>query len=68
MSEGDSTLITSKHLKVVLDFEFYGIPESGVLFRIIEKPSRGRLDVSVWNQVKDNIFTLLDLKTNKVSF
>ena len=68
VSEGNRGLITSEHLKVVVDYGFYGIPESGVLFHIIETPSRGRIEVSLWNQKKDDIFTLVDLNTDKVSF
>ena len=67
MSEGGRALITSEHLKVVVDYSFYGIPESGVLFHVAESPSKGRLDVNVWDRKEDNIFTLLDLNTDQVS-
>ena len=43
VSEGGRALITSEHLKVVVDYGFYGIPESGVLFHMAEAPSRGRI-------------------------
>ena len=59
-------MLTSHHLQVTVDFNKYGIPESGVLFHMIETPSHGRLDVSVWTRTDDNIFTLLDLNTDKV--
>ena len=67
VSEGGRALITSEHLKVVVDYSFYGIPESGVLFHMVEAPTRGRLDVTVWDRKEDNIFTLLDLNTDQVS-
>ena len=67
VSENGRALITSEHLKVVVDYGFYGIPESGVLFHMAEKPSRGRLDVNVWERQEDTIFTLLDLNTDQVS-
>ena len=67
VSEGGRALITSEHLKVVVEYGFYGIPESGVLFHMAEAPSRGRLDVTVWDRKDDNIFTLVDLNTDQVS-
>ena len=42
-SDGGRALIASEHLKVVVDYGFYGIPESGVLFHMAEAPSRGRI-------------------------
>ena len=62
------TLVTSDNLKVLLDLDKYGVKESGVLFHVIQAPSHGRLEVSVWNKANDNIFTLLDLNTDKVSY
>ena len=67
VSEGGRALLTSEHLKVVVDYGFYGIPESGVLFHMSQKPAHGRLDVTVWDRQEDNIFTLLDLNTDQVS-
>jgi hypothetical protein len=51
---------------VTVDFSKYAIPESGVLFHIIDTPAHGRLDVSVWTRPDETIFTLLDLNTDKV--
>ena len=67
VSEGGRALLTSEHLKVVVDYAFYGIPESGVLFHMAQAPAYGRLDVTVWDRQEDNIFTLLDLNTDQVS-
>ena len=67
VSEGGRALLTSEHLKVVVDYGFYGIPESGVLFHMGQAPAHGRLDVTVWDRQEDNIFTLLDLNTDQVS-
>ena len=66
VDEGGRSLITSHQLHVTLDFANFGIKESGVLFHVVEPPSRGRLDVSVWQRPDDKIFTLLDLNTDKV--
>ena len=63
---GGRSLITSHHLEVRPDYDAFGIRESGVLFHVVEFPERGRLDVSVWERDGDNIFTLLDLNTDKV--
>jgi hypothetical protein len=51
---------------VTVDITKFGIPESGVLFHIVENPAHGRLDVSVWTRPDEAIFTLLDLNTDKV--
>ena len=67
VNEGGRALITSDHLKVVVDYDYHGIPDSGVLFHMVSPPSRGRLDVAVWNRQEDNIFTLVDLNTDQVS-
>lgn len=66
VEEGGRVLITSHHLQVTVDFVKYGIPESAVLFHVAERPAHGKLDVSVWSKPDDNIFTLLDLNTDKV--
>ncbi|TRY66991.1 hypothetical protein TCAL_11761 [Tigriopus californicus] len=68
VEEGGRALLTSHHLHVVTDFAKYGVKESGVLFHMVETPTHGKLDVSVWNKVDDNIFTLLDLNTDKVHY
>ncbi len=59
-------MITTHHLHVIVDYAKYGIRESGVLFHVVEPPEHGSLDVSVWLTNQDNIFTLLDLNTDKV--
>ena len=67
VEEGGRALITARHLDVAVDYAEYGIPDSGVLFHVVEMPQYGRLDVSVW-QPGDNIFNLLDLNTDKVHY
>lgn len=68
VAEGGRALITAQHLKVVVDYGFYGIPQSGVLFHMATAPSAGRLDVNVWDRKDDSIFTLVDLNTDQVIF
>ena len=64
---GGRSLLTSHHLEVAADYAAHGVRESGVLFHVVEFPRRGALDVTVWERDEDNIFTLLDLNTDKVS-
>nr|XP_045596227.1 chondroitin sulfate proteoglycan 4-like [Procambarus clarkii] len=68
VQEGGQALITSDHLNLVLDYEKYGVRESGVLFHVITRPSRGRLDVHIWRRPEDTIFTLLDLNNDRVAY
>ena len=62
---GGRSLLTSHHLEVAADYAAHGVRESGVLFHVVEFPRRGALDVTVWERDEDNIFTLLDLNTDK---
>ncbi len=59
-------MVTSQHLNVRQTFSSYGVKESGVLFHVIEEPRHGKLDVTVWQKTEENIFTLLDINTDKV--
>ncbi|XP_068247623.1 LOW QUALITY PROTEIN: chondroitin sulfate proteoglycan 4-like [Palaemon carinicauda] len=68
VQEGGQALITPDHLHIVLDFEKYGVRESGVLFHVITRPARGRLDVQIGRRQEDNIFTLLDLNHDRVTY
>ncbi|KFM72374.1 Chondroitin sulfate proteoglycan 4, partial [Stegodyphus mimosarum] len=68
ISEGGSDLITSTHIRVILDYQKYGIRESGVIFHIVEAPKHGSLEIEIWRRTVDNIFTLLDLNTDKVRY
>ncbi|XP_022246214.1 chondroitin sulfate proteoglycan 4-like [Limulus polyphemus] len=68
VAEGGNDLLTSEHIKVVLDYQKYGVRESGVLFHIVEPPEHGSLEIEIWRKIADNIFTLLDLYTDKVRY
>nr|XP_053643918.1 chondroitin sulfate proteoglycan 4-like isoform X2 [Cherax quadricarinatus] len=68
VQEGGQELVTSQHLNLVLDYEKYGVRESGVLFHVITRPSRGRLDVQIWRRPEETIFTLLDLNNDRVTY
>lgn len=45
VAEGDSVIITPRHLTITLDLSKFGIRESGVLFRISKQPQQGRIEV-----------------------
>jgi len=45
VAEGDSVIITPRHLAITLDLSKFGIRESGVLFRISKQPQQGRIEV-----------------------
>ncbi|XP_042857347.1 chondroitin sulfate proteoglycan 4-like [Penaeus japonicus] len=66
--EGGQALVTSEHLHLVLDYEKYGVRESGVHFHVITPPSRGRFDVDLPRRPEDTIFTLLDLNDDRVTY
>ncbi|OXA39675.1 Chondroitin sulfate proteoglycan 4 [Folsomia candida] len=70
VAEGDSTLITPRHLAVTLDLAKFGIRESGVLFRIRNGPEEGRIEVTKGGGGgggKD-AFSLLDLGAGRVRY
>lgn len=67
-SVGGRVLITAHHLEITADYNAHGIKESAVLFHVLEFPKHGRLDVTFWERDDDNIFTLLDLNTDKVHY
>lgn len=48
VAEGDSVIITPRHLAMTLDLSKFGIRESGVLFRVLKPPQEGRIEVKVW--------------------
>uniref|UniRef100_A0A1Y1JQR6 Chondroitin sulfate proteoglycan 4 n=2 Tax=Photinus pyralis TaxID=7054 RepID=A0A1Y1JQR6_PHOPY len=65
--EGQSVLITTTNLHVVLDYPKYGIGESGVIFHILEMPEHGNVVIDVWPHEK-NSFTLADISKDKVYY
>ncbi|KAG8176707.1 hypothetical protein JTE90_023259 [Oedothorax gibbosus] len=68
ISEGGSDLITVNHIRVILDYQKYGIRESGVLFHIVEAPKHGSLEIELWRRTADSIFNLQDLITDKIRY
>ncbi|GFR30934.1 chondroitin sulfate proteoglycan 4 [Trichonephila clavata] len=64
----DSFRCISNHIKVILEYQKFGIRESGVLFHIVEEPKHGTLEIEIWRRTADSVFTLLDLSTDKVRY
>lgn len=65
--EGQSALITTSNLHVVLDYPKYGVSELGVIFHIVEVPEHGSVVIDVWPHEK-NSFTLSDISKDKVYY
>lgn len=68
VTEGGSMTLTSRHLHVQLDYEKYGVRESGVLFHVARPPQHGRLSSSVWRRADEATFTLLDVHSDRVRY
>lgn len=65
--EGAPAVITSDHLHIILDYQKYGIRDSGVKFNIIEGPIHGSISINVWPH-EQNSFTLDDISQDKVHY
>ncbi|KAK9890480.1 hypothetical protein WA026_010562 [Henosepilachna vigintioctopunctata] len=63
--EGANAIITTDNLHMILDYQKYGIEDSGVRFHIIDGPNHGT--VNVWPQ-DSNIFTLSEVINDKVHY
>ena len=67
VEEGSEGVITSDNIKVLLDFEKFGISSAAVLFHIIEFPKHGELSFGP-NIKKKKVFSLAQLRSNKVVY
>lgn len=65
--EGQSTIISLNNLHMVLDYQKYGILDSGVTFHIVEGPLHGSVAIDRWPHEK-NIFYLSDVAKDKVHY
>lgn len=65
--EGKSEVITTKNLHVILDYQKYGIKESGIVFAIIEAPIHGSIALDIWPHER-NLFSLNDIARDKVHY
>ncbi|KAJ8949136.1 hypothetical protein NQ318_012884 [Aromia moschata] len=65
--EGQSEIITTKNLHMILDYQKYGIKDSGINFFIVEGPEHGSITIDIWPHEK-NSFTLHDIARDKVHY
>ncbi|CAG7786715.1 unnamed protein product, partial [Allacma fusca] len=74
VAEGDSVIITPRHLAITLDLSKFGVRESGVLFRVSKGPQQGRLEVttraagSAGSARTLETFSLLDVGAGRVRY
>ncbi|CAM1295101.1 Uncharacterised protein g1191 [Pycnogonum litorale] len=66
--EGGSELLTTDHIEVLLDYQRYNVKEEGIRFHIVQPPRYGVLEVEMWQHNSENIFTLLDLTSDKMRY
>lgn len=67
VEEGSEAVITSDNIKVLQDFEKFGISSSAVLFHIIEFPKHGELSFGPHIK-KRKVFSLAQLRSNKIVY
>ena len=67
VEEGSEGVITTDNIKVLLDFEKFGISSEQVLFHVIEFPKHGELSFGS-NIKKKKVFSLDKLRSNKVVY
>ena len=61
--------LTSRHLQLLIDYEKFGVRESGVLFHVIRPPQHGRLSSTLWRRADEAAtFTLLDVHSDRVRY
>ncbi|XP_077556598.1 chondroitin sulfate proteoglycan 4-like isoform X1 [Haemaphysalis longicornis] len=69
VAEGGSDLVTTEHIRLLVDYRELGISDTGVMFHVMDAPKHGALEIEVWHRgTPDNVFTLADLATHKVRY
>ena len=58
--------LTSRHVQLALDYEKFGVRESGVLLDLVRPPQYGRLFSTLWRRADEATFTLLDVHSDRV--
>ena len=66
VDEGGRVSISSENLNIVVEYSQYGIREAEILFHIIGQPTHGVVDVSGWERHDVKLFSLFDIKSDKV--
>ncbi|CAG9855229.1 unnamed protein product [Phyllotreta striolata] len=65
--EGQSELLTTNNLHMILDYHKYGISDTGITFSVIEGPEHGSITLDIWPHDK-NSFSFHDLARDKVHY
>ncbi|XP_056646513.1 chondroitin sulfate proteoglycan 4 [Diorhabda sublineata] len=65
--EGQSELLTTNNLHMILDYHKYGISDSGITFFVMEGPEHGSITLDIWPHDK-NSFTFYDLACDRVHY
>ncbi|KAM7285057.1 chondroitin sulfate proteoglycan 4 isoform X1 [Ixodes scapularis] len=69
VAEGGSDVVTTEHIKLLVDYRELGVSDTGVLFHVMDPPKHGALEIEVWHRgTPDNVFTFADLETRKVRY
>jgi chondroitin sulfate proteoglycan 4 len=63
--EGQSAIITTNNLYMILDYQKFGIKDSGINFYVVEGPMHGTVDI--WPHEK-NSFSLADILKDKIHY
>ncbi|RZC35357.1 chondroitin sulfate proteoglycan 4, partial [Asbolus verrucosus] len=65
--EGQSTIITTKNLYMILDYQKFGIKDAGINFYVVQGPLHGSITIDIWPHEK-NSFSLSDIAKDKVHY
>ncbi len=66
--EGGRALLTSNNIDILFNYASLGIRESSIIFRVLQQPEHGEIQVNIGNPEKQDVFTLLDMQGGKVSY
>lgn len=61
-------MITSQNIDILFDYEALGLRESSIVFRVVNPPEQGQLQVNIGQLEQQSTFTLLDMHGGKVSY
>ncbi|CAH0562469.1 unnamed protein product [Brassicogethes aeneus] len=65
--EGENQIITTNNLHMILDYQKYGIKDTGINFFIVEGPEHGSVTIDIWPHEK-SAFSLSDIGRDKVYY
>ena len=68
VQEGSQSLITNNHIDFLVDYTEYNVRESSIVFTITSAPAHGQIYVDVYRRPSSDVFTMLDVSGEKVSY